>query len=172
MGSTPGGAVFATAAGRGQSVTFLATSASIFTAADTESALWAPAPATQATKETTVKKVRATNQTPVVLSSKLICVFLCAVSLLQSKMDCYLLCLSRNHVFTAKPPFSGLMLENSLFVMQSSELFPSLQTSPASQVSVHKRPIRSPNGSIYLTLLFPAFLPLNPTALQHQRCAR
>lgn len=75
MGSTPGGAVFATAAGRGQSVTFLATSASIFTAADTESALWAPAPATQATKETTVKKVRATNQTPVVLSSKLICLF-------------------------------------------------------------------------------------------------
>lgn len=75
MGSTPGGAVFVTAAGRGQSVTFLATSASIFTAADTESALWAPATATQATKETTVKKVRATNQTPVVLSSKLIGLF-------------------------------------------------------------------------------------------------
>lgn len=67
MGSTPGGAVFVTVAGKGQSVTFLATSASIFTAADTESASWAPAPATQAIKETTVKKVRDTNQTPVLL---------------------------------------------------------------------------------------------------------
>lgn len=71
MGSIPGGAVFVTVAGRGQSVTFLATSASIFTAADTESASRATAPATQAIKETTVKKVRDTNQTPVVLQSKL-----------------------------------------------------------------------------------------------------
>lgn len=71
MGSTPGGAVFVTAAGRGQNVTFLATSASIFTAADTESALWAPAPATQAIKETTVKKVRVANQTAAISTSLL-----------------------------------------------------------------------------------------------------
>lgn len=62
MASTPGGAVFVTAAGRAQNVTFPATSASIFTAADMESVSWAPAPATQAIKETTVKKVRDANQ--------------------------------------------------------------------------------------------------------------
>lgn len=62
MGSIPGGAVFVTVAGRGPSVTFLATSASIFTAADTGSASRATAPATRAIKETTVKKVRDTNQ--------------------------------------------------------------------------------------------------------------
>jgi len=73
----------------------------------------------------------------------------------------------------ADPPLNILMLENSLFVLQRVfHLFSSLQTCSASQVSVHKRPIRSLNGSIYPTLLFSAFLPLNPTALHHQRCAR
>lgn len=61
--STLGGAVFVTAAGRGQNVTFLATSASMCTVRVTESASWGPAPAIQAIKEITVKKVSYSNHT-------------------------------------------------------------------------------------------------------------
>lgn len=78
-GSTPGGAVSATVAGRARSVTYLPPSVSILNVGDTDYAWRVTVCATLATKEPTVNKVneRKTQHLPIGFAAARWNIFLC-----------------------------------------------------------------------------------------------